>query len=492
MSIDPRTPVIVGVGQFKQQLDDVTQAVEQVELMANAVRLAAEDAATPSLLAAIDRLLVIGGLWRYPDPGRLVADAVGASEANTLLTAMGGNMPQACVSDAAERILAGASDVVVVCGGEAVYSKNKLRKLGQDFPRSGHDLAPAPFFGENVQMSSEHEQDRGFVMPTQIYPLFESALRAARGETFAQHRARVGKLWEGFNQVAVKNPYAWVRTPMTAQEIVTPSPTNRMVGSPYTKSMNANSFVDFGAAVIVCSAEKAEALGVPKERWVFPHAATDGHATLLFSERDTYVDSPAIRHTARTCLETAGVGIDDIAHMDLYSCFPSVVQITMAELGIQEDRQVTTTGGLPFFGGPMNSYVLHAIASTIEAVRSDPGSSGFVHANGGYATKHACAVYSTEPPQRAFRRVDAQDAIDAHPRREVDEVPAGEGTIETFTVMHDREGPERAFVTVIMPSGKRALGSTTDADTMAGMLETDHVGLQVTMAPTGDFMLRGD
>ena len=261
MTIDPRTPVIVGVGQFKQQLDDVTQAVEQVDLMVEALRIAADDAGAPALLDAIDRLLVIGGLWRYPDPGRLVADAVGAKDAKTFLTAMGGNMPQACVSDAAERILAGASDVVVVCGGEAVYSKNKLRKLGQDFPRSGHDLPPAPFFGEDVQMSSEHEQDRGFVMPTQVYPLFESAIRAARGESFAAHRERVGRLWEGFNRVAVNNPYAWVRTPMTAQEIATASPNNRMVGSPYTKAMNANSFVDFGAAIIVCSVERAEEIG---------------------------------------------------------------------------------------------------------------------------------------------------------------------------------------------------------------------------------------
>ncbi len=483
--IDPRTPVVVGVGQYKQQLDDVTEACEQYELMVTALRRAGDDAGSPGLLSSIDRLLVIGGMWRYPDPGRLIADAVGAADAQTFLTAMGGNMPQGCVSDAAERILAGASEVVVICGGEAVYSKNKLRQLGQDLGRTGYDLPAAEPFGENVQMASSHEQERGFVMPSQIYPLFESAIRAARGETFADHAARVGALWEDFNRVAVSNPYAWVRTPMTAEEIVTPSPDNRLVGSPYTKSMNANSFVDFGAALIMCSAERAQALGVPRDRWVFPHAGTDGHASYLFSERDNFHTSPAIRRTGAECLDLAGIGIDDVAHMDLYSCFPSVVQITMAELGIAPGRRVTTTGGLPFFGGPMNSYVLHAIASTVEAVRNDPGSLGFVHANGGYATKHACAVYGTEPPARAFRRVDVQDEIDEYPTREVDERPEGRATVESFTVMHDRQGPQQALLTALMPDGRRALASSADPDLMAAMVEQEFVGAHCHLRPDG-------
>lgn len=485
MALDPRTPVIVGVGQYKQQLDDVTEAKEQYELMVEALRLAAADARSDALLGAIDRLLVIGGMWRYPDPGRLIADAVGSPAAETFLTAMGGNMPQASVSDAAERILAGQSDVVVVAGGEAVYSKNKLRKLGRDLGRTGYDLPRAASFGADVSMSSEHEQSLGFMIPTAVYPLFESTVRAAAGRSLDAHRAHLGALWADFNAVAVANPYAWVRTPMTAEEIVTGSPTNRMVGLPYTKSMNANSFVDFGGAIIVCSVEKAEAFGVPRDRWAFIHSGTDGHATYLFSERDNFHTSPAIRHTGSKALELAGIGIDDVGHMDLYSCFPSVVQITMNELGIEPGRRVTTTGGLPFFGGPMNSYVVHAIASTVDAVRNDPGSLGFVHANGGYATKHACAVYSTEPPTKPFRRVDVQAEIDPYPTRGVDEAPDGAAVIESFTVLHGRDGPEKALLTALMPDGRRALATSGDADTMAAMLVEEFVGRAVTLTPDG-------
>ncbi len=489
MALDDRTPIIVGVGQHKQQLSEVSEAQEQYLLMEQALRVAADDANSSKLLTCIDRVLVIGGMWSYPDPGRLVADAVGSPNAKTLLSAMGGNMPQASVSDSCERIASGEMEVAVVVGGEAVYSKNKLRGIGQDLKKTGTDLQPAAKFGANVSMSSQHERDNGFLMPTQVYALFESTIRAHRKETHREHRQRISSLWAGLNQVAVANRYAWVQTPMSAEEIMEASPSNRMVGYPYTKAMNANSFVDFGGAIIICSVGKAKALGINPDRWVFPHSATDGHASYFFSERDNFFESPAIRLTGNRCLELAGVTIDDIGPMDLYSCFPSVVQITMQELGISSDREVTTTGGLSFFGGPMNSYVIHAIASTVDAVRAT-GKMGFVHANGGYATKHACAVYGNEPPEIDFRREDLQNEIDAHPTRAVDESPSGDSVIEAYTVLHGREGPEKALITAIMADGRRALTSSVDFSLIENMLEEEFIGKEMFFKPDGEFVIK--
>ena len=486
MGFDDRNPVIVGVGQFKQQLEDVSLAEEQYVLMEQALRLAADDAGAPKLLTDIDRLLVIGGMWSYPDPGRLIADAVGSSNARTFLTAMGGNMPQATVSDCCQRIAAGEMEIAAVVGGEAVYSKNKLRKLGEDLSKSGVDLEKAERFGENVSMSSQHERDKGFLMPTQIYPLFESAIRAHRKETHYEHRMRISSLWEGFNRVAVANEHAWVQTPMTAEEIMEPTADNRMVGYPYTKAMNANSFVDFGGAIIICSVAKARSLGIDSDNWVFPHSATDGHATFLFSERDNFHESPAIRVTSKRCLELADISIDNIGPMDLYSCFPSVVQITMNELGIDPERAATTTGGLSFFGGPMNSYVIHAIASTIDEIRKT-GEYGFVHANGGYATKHACAVYHNEPPKGQYRRMNVQEEIETSPKREVEENPIGKSVVEAYTVLHGREGPEKALMTTLMEDGKRALASTSDAQTMQSMMSEEYVGKTLEFSANGSF-----
>ena len=274
---------------------------------------------------------------------------------------------------------------------------------------------------------------------------------------------------------------------MTAEEIAAPTPSNRMVGYPYTKAMNANSFVDDGGAIIMCSSAKAESLGIARDRWVFPHAGTDGHATLLFSERDTFHESPAIRETGSRCLELAGVSVGYLGPIDLYSCFPSVVAITMAELGIADSQPVSTTGGLSFFGGPMNSYVVHAIASLVDGVREQEAF-GFVHANGGYATKHSCGVYAPSPPTGGFKRENVQSAIDQHPTRTVDERPEGPATLESYTVLYGRDGAERALLTAITPAGQRALGGTTDPATMADMMVTEYVGRAITLEPAGQLI----
>src|SRR3954454_8699009 len=233
--------------------------------------------------------------------------------------------------------------------------------------------------------------------------------------------------------------------------------------------MNSNNDVDMGAAVIMCSAEKAAALGVPRDRWVFIHAGTDCHEHPFISNRWSFAETPAIEAGGRRALELAGCGIDDIAIVDLYSCFPSAVQLGAQSLGLALDRQLTRTGGLSFAGGPWNNYVMHGIAATVTDLRQRPGELGLVWANGGYCTKHAFGVYSTSPPTVPFRHAYPQDEIDAMPRRELaepaDAVGAGDVTIEAYSVMHDRDGaPEVAAAACLLGDGRRAWALARDRD----------------------------
>lgn len=503
--LDPRTPVIIGVGQTLQRHDDPATARDATELMAEAIRLAAADAdADRSPISTVDVLAVVNTLsWRYGDPARIVSERLGISPTTRVVTPMGGNSPQSLVNAAAEAIAGGELDLAVLVGGETWRTRMRARRLGVtlEWPKVDPDLLaddPADTWGHELTMNSAAETDLGLIMPVQVYPMFESALRAARradGVTPEQHQRDVGEMWSRFSAVAAENPYAWIRQAMTADEIVTPSERNRMVGSPYTKVMNSNNDVDQAAAVIICSVERATALGVPTERWVFPHAGTDCHEHPFISEREHFHTTPAVVAGGRLALELAGVGIDDIAHLDLYSCFPSAVQLGALALGLDpftSDRALTLTGGLSFAGGPWNNYVMHSIATLVGRLRDDAGSTGLVWANGGYVTKHAFGVYSTEPPVAGFRRGDPQDTVDALPRRTMaeadDAVTAGTGTIESYTVMHDREGrPETAWASLLLPDGRRAWGRSTRADLIAHLLEGDHVGESVRPLPDHDF-----
>ena len=322
-------------------------------------------------------------------------------------------------------------------------------------------------------------------MPIQFYPLFESAIRHSRGETIEAHRDRIAALWETFNRQAVANEFAWFRTPMTAAEIRESSPSNRMVGFPYTKAMNSNWDLDQAAAVLLCSVETAEAAGVPRDRWVFPWAGTDAHDTYAVSERRDLHSSPAITAAAKKLFSLAGVGPDDVAHVDLYSCFPSAVQVGAESIGLGQDRLLTQTGGLTFAGGPLNNYVTHSIATMINVLRGDAGAVGLVSANGGFLTKHAIGLYSTEPAPRGFAAADVQAEVDAVPSTPVAEGHSGPATIEAYTVMHGADGPEVGLCTLRTAAGARTWGRVTDIVAAEAMTHEEVIGRAANLDAEG-------
>lgn len=490
MAVNNRAPVIVGVHQIKQRPDDPIEADEAVALMTAAVEGAAGDAGATSLLSKIDLVAVIEGAWKYSDPGRLIADRVGSADARTGISANGGNSPQSLVNKIGNRIQAGELDVAVITGAEIIWSRRRQRRAGHKATYTVQEgVSPDEQLGIDVPMSSDFESARGMDAPINYYPMFESAIRAARGETLDQHRDRVAGLWARFNQVAVDNEYAWFRTPMTADEIRNPSPSNRMVGFPYTKAMNSNWDLDQAAAILICSAEAAEAAGVAKDRWVFPHVGTDAHDTYLVSERRDLHSSPAIVEAGTRLFEMAGMGPDDVDHIDIYSCFPSAVQVAADSLGIDQSRQLTQTGGLTFAGGPLNNYVSHSIAAMTDVLRADAGSVGLVTANGGYLTKHALGLYSTQPPSEPFRAVDVQDAVDQIPTTTVAADHTGPVTVEAYTVMHDADGPSEGLFALRTAEGARTWGRSTERAALDQSLTTETIGVNGDLDATGTVTL---
>jgi acetyl-CoA C-acetyltransferase len=494
MPLDPRTPVVVGAGQWTNRVDRGEPPVEAVDLIVGALRRAAEDAGlTVDALRQVDAvrgLPIFGG--RYRNPVALVAERIGATPRDLAMSPVGGNEPQSLVNQACDDIAAGRTDLVAIGGAEAWRTWTRV-KAGEDLPWTRQDASVEPprLTKPEAQLFHPHELSRRVVAPTQLYPLFEQALRHAAGRTVDEHLVHLGELWAGFSAVAATNPHAWIREPMTAEQIRTASPDNRWICWPYTKVMNANNAVEQGAALLLCSAAKAEALGVPRDRWVFPLASAEAHDTYAVSERADLRSSPAIRLAGRRMFELAGLGLDDVAHVDLYSCFPSAVQISAAELGLGLDRQLTVTGGESFAGGPWNNYVTHSIATMVGVVRDDPGSVGLVTANGGYVTKHGLCLYSTTPPAGGFRWEDVQDAVDAQPTRTLCEEPDGPAQIESWVVQHDRSGePERVIAPVLLDDGRRAWATSEHTDVLADMRSGDEqIGRRVKVTPEGALVL---
>jgi acetyl-CoA C-acetyltransferase len=514
MALDPRTPVLVGVGQVTSRPDPGAALEDRpapLDLMVGALRAAAEDCsgAAPGdsggpgarLLARADSVRVVRSLdWHPTNPALAVAARLGIEPRETVLTAIGGNMPQALLHDAAGAIARGDLDVVAVAGAECGHTRSAVRR-SPDRPRLpwigvAPDDARAPrAFGTDRAPSTEVELQHGMALPIQAYPLIENALRVAQGLTRAAQLARIGALWSRFSAVAATNPYAWITAASTADELVTPSAANRMVAFPYTKLCTANIQVDQGAAYLCCSVEAARAAGVPSDRWVFPLAGAEANDHWFLSERDELGASPAIRLAGRRAMQLAEVGIDDLAFVDLYSCFPCVVQIAAAELGLDLNgpiERLTLTGGLTFAGGPGNNYTSHGIASMVPRLRAQPDSFAMTTGNGWFATKHAIGIYSGRPPEGpGFRAENVQPAVDALASRAWLDEAAGDVSLETFTVTYDRDGAaERAIVVSRTRDGERVWANSDDSTVIDALVGAEVLPTGGRIAGDGRFELR--
>lgn len=503
----------MGVGQIckRPDHDGTKDRPEPLALMVQALLTAAADcgadhpgegespvgSAGSRLLRRADSIRVVSSLvWQPPNPAALVAERIGCSPRQLMHTTTGGNTPQSLVHDCALAISRGELDVVLVTGGEAMHTLAQYLRTGRQAPawmEQREDVAPPEIFGDDRAPATQLEEARGLKLPIHAYPIFENALRAAHHRSLEEHRLVVGNLWSRFSQVAAANPYAWTPRAHDAEEITVPSAENRMVAFPYTKLCTANVQVDLAAAYICCSVAAARDCRVPSERWVFPLSGAEANDHWFLSERADLHSSPAIRLAGRRALGLAGLGIDDIGEIDLYSCFPSAVQIAGAELGLpldDPDRPLTVTGGLTWAGGPGNNYTSHAIAAMVRRLRHKPGASGMVTGLGWYATKHAVGLYASRPPDHQgvepFRFSDVQDEVDALPAVLWDADIDGKVRIESYTVTYDRSGePRRAVVACRDGQEHRTWGGLTEPAALLELVNSEGVGRPAVLRDDG-------
>lgn len=460
-----RTPVIVGVGQINDRPDRPEDGLDPIGLMAEALRRADADAGG-GWLADCDSLAVVSQLgWPQLNPvdGKL-AETLGMAPAHREQTAKpNGDSPIRLLNEAANRIGAGDARACAVVGGEALRTVAALS-------------AASPLRDAPHRVRTGYAQRYGLTLPVDVYPLYENAGRAARGETLAEGQAESGALWAGMSEVAAGCEHAWLRKAVSAGEIVTPSERNRPIAFPYTKLQVANSSVNQGAGFLVTSLAEARRRGVDEARLIYVGHGAAAQESEDFLQRDSYAASPSLAVSIEWCLAMNGVTAADLAHVELYSCFPCVPKLARRVLGWPLGRPITVFGGLTFGGGPIGNYMSHAVACMVERLR-ETGGKGLLFANGGYATHNHTILLSAEPTGAVFPQdFDAQAEADARRGRvpPLDEDYVGPATLETWTVHFDREGgPRLGTVVALTPAGARTLAvvPAEDKATLAGLLE---------------------
>ena len=456
--MDPRTPVIVGAAQ-RTYREDPPQPLDQMAEVARA-------AAPGTILGRIRSVAVVDSFsWPVADPGRALSEVLQIQPCETVRSARGGNGPLALIGDAAQRIAAGVLDAALVVGAEAMTPHMRAVKAGEQtgWPDPGGE--PSRIVGSDRDASHPLESEAGLIAPIFYYPLIEHAHRAASGRGPDEHVDWIASWWARFSDVAAANEHAWSRTAYTPEQIATPGAGNRLVSSPYTKVMNANIQVDQAAAVVVCSAETAQAAGIPRDEWVFVHGSAGGSEQWFVGTRPELHRSPVLRRLHEA------LGAPEADHIDLYSCFPSAVQTAALELGIDLDSATpTVTGGLAFFGGPANNYTTHSVVTLVERLREKPGRA-LATAVGWYLTKHHVLTLGSEPQEFVAATVEPED----EPVEIVDRVT---GPVESYTALYDRDGTPTMGIVSVRDGARRAFAKSHDPDAIAELLDGDPIGAE--------------
>ncbi|MBD3768969.1 MAG: acetyl-CoA acetyltransferase [Rhodobacterales bacterium] len=491
-------PVLVGVGQSLSQWDGSAGpagAPSPLSLMVNASKQALADTGASNVAGAIDTIAVVrifeDSVRGAPHPhghntnlpGTLARD-LGASPAHLIYEVVGGQSPQALVNEMAAKVFEGEIECALISGSEANRASKGARRHGVEINWADSADADYDDRGSGPMMLSREEIKHGIVAPAYFYALFENAIAAREGRSRSQHRKAMAELFQPFSAVAAKNPYSQFPVEHSVEFLSTPSKANYEYADPFLKWFIAQDAVNQGAAAIVMSSSKADELGIAEDKRVYLHGAGEG-ADDFISLRPRLDGSFAMEAAISRALEQSGKATADMAHFDLYSCFPCAVFSSTQALGLDwktDKRPLTLTGGLPFFGGPGNNYSLHGIAEMVAKLRGDAGSFGLVLANGGWMTKEAVGVYSTAKPAE-FTPV----ARYARPTEEVDLcADSCVAKLETFTVTHGKQGPDKGIIFARLPDGRRALANASPAALAVLREDESPVGRSVKILVEGE------
>ena len=459
-----RIPVIIGVGEYIERPARPDDSLEPRDMMAKALRIADEDCGGAAL-SQLDKLNVIMPMsWKYSDLPGTLGETLDITPKQAKLGPSGGQLPLHYIHEAAKDIAEGRSEIAAIVGGEAQYSLVSAQRAGQmppwtPFASDGPNWAEAPGAIHPLSMAM------GLYLPLNIYPLFEAATAAHWGQTPEQADSETGQILSRSSHIAASNPKSWGPVGLSDTDILTPTPKNRIVAWPYTKSMVASMNVNQSAAVIITSLAKAREMGIAEEQCVFITQGAGANEPADFLARANYYESPA-QEAVLNALKTADSATETA---ELYSCFPVVPKMARRILGRNIETPSTVTGGMSFFGAPLNNYMTHAACAMVRKIRSGE-TGGLLYGQGEFVTKHYGLRLSktAQDPDLLFAHEDTQSVADKTrgPVPEIVENADGAAVIETFAIPSNRDGsPSHGVIMARMESGERTLARVDGTET---------------------------
>jgi acetyl-CoA C-acetyltransferase len=364
-------------------------------------------------------------------------------------------------------------------GGEARFKKIQALKEGLNFEEMQLTVNPDHYVKAKDDLYVPEEIEALGMMAVGYYAIMESALRYKNKRTIKEHETYLGDMYARFSQIAAKNPHAWNQKVFTSDEIQHPSIKNQRIAYPYNKLHNSSWNVNQASALIITSEEVADKLNIPNSQRVYPLISSETNHMIGVIQRPAITDPAGLQLAANFLLEKAAENNITPSLYELYSCFPLAVQLFSESLQVPENVEKTITGGMPFAGGPLNNYMLHATAQMLMKIREQTTEVGLITGVSGMMTKQALAIWAKDPLMNFISKDVSKDAEALELPVPMSDLMKGEAMVIGYTTMYEKLNPIKAVFYAEDSQGHRLVLTSNEEKIIKQVEEKECVGKKI-------------
>ena len=472
-----KTPVVIGISSI-QQKGSFEQLDEALILMEKATQKAIVDSTNPKITDYIDQIQVPKGYWKYRDPGKWIAERNNIQSAVTSVTKIG-VLQQNLINSACDDIAQGKIRASLIVGGEARYKKILALKENKEFIETELNINPDFYVKAADELQTKDEQDELGLMAVGYYAILETAYRKKNGLSLQEHKDKISNMYADFSKVAANNPDGWIDSMKSAEDIKQVSKENPLQALPYNKLHCTSWNVNQASAMILCSEDLADKLGIPKNKRVYPLASSETNHMIAPIQRPELSESIGLDLAASFIKNICDKHKIQPNIYDLYSCFPVAVQMFADSLNLGSEDVKTVTGGMPFAGGPLNNYMIHSTVKIISEIRNNHSNIGLVTGVSGMMTKQAFALWAKEPLiQFISKDVTEEAALIEHPV-EMSTQTNGMAIVLGYTIFKDANKDMKVVIYGEDSQNKRKVLISKDKEIIKSMGDEEWVGKQI-------------
>ena len=468
-------PVLIGLGTI-QQKGNYNQLDEALILMDKAFKKAIVDCTNNDITKYINEVRVPKGFWRYRDPGKWVAENNKIKSVKTTVTKVG-ILQQNLINTACDKIQNGEIKASLILGGESRFKILRSSIENKEYIETPLNTNPDIYDKSPEKLQLDIEKKELGSMAVGYYAILESAFRFMLQNNHDDHNNYLSEIYSGYSKIAAINKDGWIEQSLDKKVIKTESKKNLRQAFPYNKYHCTSWNVNQACAIIICSEDIADKLNIPSDKRVYPLASSENNHMISTLQRPNLIEPAGMHLAAKFIMDICNENNLIPNLYDLYSCFPVAVQMFAKSLKLNDIKDKTVTGAMPFAGGPLNSYVLHSTAKLIQKLRKNNGV-GIVTGVSGMMTKQSYALWSKDPCID-FRYEDCtKKASEIELPVKLSDKKNGSGKIIGYTILI-KDNTNKAIIFVDTDDKKRKLITSTNKNIIKEMQNTEWVGKRI-------------